>query len=649
MPLPCSTARYVAGVFALSLCLALPGEARTKGPATPLTKREQTEHALDRLTFGPRPGDAQRVEAMGVERWIDQQLHPEKIDDSALDHKLSTLPAMWLSTEELMRKFPPPQVIRQLDAGKIAMPRDPVERAIYTNALANYREQSMKKAQDEQAADSAAMPAPAETDIAGLLGLSPDQRWNALLRMQPGTVRPLLQRMKPAERQQMVAGMSPEQKEVLEAMVQPARVVTEELEQEKLLRTAYSNRQLEEVMTTFWSNHFSIYLHKNGEMPWYLADYERDVIRPHALGKFEDLLNAVAHSPAMLVYLDNQRSIGPHSMAAMWAAANPPQKKASDGLNENYARELMELHTLGVNGGYTQQDVVEMAKVLTGWGVENERRGCGFQFNERRHEPGTKVVLGHTIRENGEAEGEEMLHILTQSPATARFLSTKLATEFVSDNPPKSLVDRMTKTYLKTHGDIRQVLRTMFRSPEFWSKDAYRAKLKTPLEFEVSALRATDANVENASALAAALDRLGMPLYGVQQPNGYSLKAHPWLGAEALLARMNFALALTANRIPGVTVAMQADSTMAQNAKDDELQMEQTLLDGRVSAQTHTAVLKEMDAAAASPVMPAAMTKRQDRGRRGDLFAPPAQPVASASESSLPAALLLGSPEFQRR
>jgi hypothetical protein len=356
----------------------------------------------------------QQVEAMGVERWIEQQLHPEKIDDSALESKLSALPAMRLSTEDLIRRFPPPQMIRQLDTGKIAMPRDPVERAIYTNALANYREQRMKKAQGAQP-DSAAMPRPVETDVAGLLRLSPDQRWNALLRMQPGTVRPLLQRMKPAERQQIVAGMSPEQKEVLEAMVQPARVVTEELEQEKLLRATYSNRQLEEVMTVFWSNHFSMYLRKNGEMPWYLADYERDVIRPYALGRFEDLLNAVAHSPAMLVYLDNQRSIGQHSMAAMRPAANPGQKKASDGLNENYARELMELHTLGVNGGYTQQDVVEMAKVLTGWGVEGERQGYGFQFNERRHEPGTKVVLGHTIRENGEAEGEEMLHVLAQS------------------------------------------------------------------------------------------------------------------------------------------------------------------------------------------------------------------------------------------
>ena len=239
----------------------------------------------------------------------------------------------------------------------------------------------------------------------------------------------------------------------------------------------------------------------------------------------------------------------------------------------------------------------------------------------------------------------EVLHLLAMSPATARFLSTKLATEFVSDTPPKSLVDRMTKTYLKTHGDIGQVLRTMFHSPEFWSRDAYRAKLKIPLEFVVSSLRATDADVENATALAASLDRLGMPLYGVQQPNGYSLKADPWLGAEALLARMNFALALTANRLPGVSVAT-AQST--ESAERSEMQLEETLLDGRVAAHTHEVVLQEMESAQATPVAAVAFAKGP-RGRRSDLFAPAAQRVAPVNQSALAAALLLGSPDFQRR
>jgi uncharacterized protein (DUF1800 family) len=654
-----SIAKNTVGLLALSMaCLALPCAANAKTHAAakpaPLTKRERAEHALDRLTFGPRPGDVERVEKVGVERWIDEQLHPEKIDDASLGARLDALPAMRLSTEELIRSYPPPPIIRQVDAGRIAMPSDPVERVIYSNALANYRERK-EKAQQTQVAGSSFNQA---VNVANLLRLPVAQRWTAVLAMQPGTVRPLVQRMTPAERQQLIAGMTPEQKEVLLALVEPNRVVTEELQQEKLLRAVYSERQLEEVMTQFWSNHFNIYLRKNGEMPWYAAGYERDVIRPHAMGRFEDLLVAVAHSPAMLVYLDNQQSIGPHSVAAMRAAANGGQKKSAPGLNENYARELMELHTLGVNGGYTQQDVVEVAKVLTGWGTETKQQGYGFEFgfefNGRRHEPGDKVVLGHTIQENGtgehgEAEGMEVLHLLAMSPATARFLSTKLATEFVSDTPPKSLVDRMTKTYLKTYGDIGQVLRTMFRSQEFWSRDAYRAKLKTPLEFVVSSLRAMDADVENATALAVSLDRLGMPLYGVQQPNGYSLKADPWLGAEALLARMNFALALTANRLTGVSVAT---AQSAESAEQSEMQLEETLLDGRVAAHTHEVVLQEMESAQATPVAAAAFAKGQ-RGRRSDLFAPAAQRVGLVNQgtlgSGLAAALLLGSPDFQRR
>jgi uncharacterized protein (DUF1800 family) len=650
-----STAKNTVGLLALSMaCLAVPYAASAKTHAAakpaPLSKRERAEHALDRLTFGPRPGDVERVEKMGVERWIDEQLHPEKIEDASLGARLDSLPAMRLSTEELIRRYPPPPIIRQVDAGRIAMPSDPVERVIYSNALANYQERK-EKAQPTQVAASNFSQA---VNVANLLRLPATQRWTAMLAMQPGTVRPLVQQMTPAERQQLIAGMTPEQKEVLLALVKPNRVVTEELQQEKLLRAVYSERQLEEVMTQFWSNHFNIYLRKNGEMPWYLATYERDVIRPHAMGKFEDLLIAVAHSPAMLVYLDNQQSIGPHSVAAMRAAASAGQKKSAPGLNENYARELMELHTLGVNGGYTQQDVVELAKVLTGWGTETKQQGYGFEFNGRRHEPGDKVVLGHRIQENGtgehgEEEGMEVLHLLAMSPATARFLSTKLATEFVSDTPPKSLVDRMTKTYLKTHGDIGQVLRTMFHSAEFWSRDAYRAKLKTPLEFVVSSLRATDADVENATALTASLDRLGMPLYGVQQPNGYSLKVDPWLGAEALLARMNFALALTANHLPGVSVAT-AQST--ESAEQSEMQLEETLLDGRVAAHTHEVVLQEMESAQATPVAAAAFAKGQ-RGRRSDLFAPAAGRVAPISQatlgSGLAAALLLGSPDFQRR
>ena len=670
-----STAK-TAGLLALSLaCLAIPGKAgaktHTATKTVPLTKHERAEHALDRLTFGPRPGNVARVEKIGVERWIDQQLHPERIDDAPLEAKLNALPAMRLSTDQLIRRYPPPAVIRQVDAGRIGTPDDPVERSIYANELANFRQRKENKQQTSIASQmgdvgtTQTAPGISATgsnfnqtmNVANLLQMPAAQRWSAVLAMQPGMVRPMIQGMTGPQRQQLVAGMTPEQKEVLLALVAPSRLVTEELQEEKLMRAVYSERQLDEVMTDFWSNHFNIFLRKNGEMPWYLANYERDVIRPHAMGRFEDLLVAVAHSPAMLVYLDNQQSIGPHSIAVVragmnLAVANAGQKKSSPGLNENYARELMELHTLGVNGGYTQQDVTEVAKVLTGWGTESKQEGYGFEFNGRRHEPGDKVVLGHTIHEDGEAEGMEVLHILAASPATARFLSTKLAMEFVSDAPPKPLIDRMTKTYLKSHGDIRQVLSTMFHSPEFWSRNAYRTKLKTPLEFVVSSVRAADANVENATALAAALDRLGMPLYGVQQPNGYSLKADPWLGAEALLARMNFALALTANRIPGVSVAIPDDATpagAAQGAERDELTLEGALLDGRVAPHTHDVVLQQMESTQTMPVTVAAFSKGQTGKGVRDPFAQTMRGNVPMNQSTLAAALLLGSPDFQRR
>ncbi|MBV8114022.1 MAG: DUF1800 domain-containing protein [Silvibacterium sp.] len=661
-----SIAMYPGLLLAFTLAATAP-EASAQDRTPParsqrLTSRESAEHAIDRLTFGARPDDVESVQSMGAMRWIDQQLHPEKLDDSGVETRLAALPAMRLSTDELIRRFPPNPTIRQLDAGKIGMPTEPVEHAIYASALAGYRERRENKADQPQTAIQQGLPAQGEAihtqpspetpkpetpkvDMGALLRVSATERWTTLLSMPPGTARPFLQQLKPVERQQLVSGMTPEQKEDLLALVQPARVVEGELMQQKLLRAVYSNRQLQEVMTDFWFNHFNIYIHKNGEEPWYVATYERDVIRPHALGRFEDLLSAVAHSPAMLIYLDNQQSIGPHSMAAMRAAQNPRGKNAAPGLNENYARELMELHTLGVNGGYTQRDVTEVARVFTGWGVDGRDPGHSFEFNPRRHEPGTKLVMGRFIREGGEQEGAEVLHMLATSPATARFLSTKLATRFVSDTPPPALVDRMTKTYLKTHGEIRQVLRTMFRSPEFWSRDAYRAKLKTPLEFVASSLRATDANIDNAAFLTASLERLGMPLYGVQQPNGYSLKGDPWLGAESLLARLNFALALTSNRIPGVRVVLPSNT--AQDSSLIEAQLEQSLLDGRVNAHTHETVVREMETpqAPAGTAAPAKLTA----AHRGDLFAPAAQTGSAPNTTATAAGLLLGSPDFQRR
>ncbi len=376
--------------------------------------------------------------------------------------------------------------------------------------------------------------------------------------------------LKGDKRDQFIADMSPQQRETLMALNNPQQVVVDELVQSKLLRATYSERQLLEVMSDFWFNHFNVFIGKDADR-YLLTSYERDVIRPHALGKFEDLLVATAQSPAMMFYLDNWMSVGPNSDVANgirnhndWrrrARSAGPVRQAKgkrSGLNENYGRELMELHTLGVNGGYTQRDVTEVARVLTGWTLKQPKEGGGFTFDERMHEPGDKMVLGHRIKPKGEKEGLEVLHILAHHPSTAKFVCTKLAMRFVSDDPPPTLVNRMSQTFLKKDGDIREVLKTMLHSPEFWSPNTYRAKVKTPLEFVVSAVRVSGADISDAMPLARQLQNLGMPLYGMQPPTGYSMKADAWVNSSALLGRMNFALALTAGKIKGVQMDSRA-------------------------------------------------------------------------------------------
>src|SRR5258705_5282775 len=397
-----------------------------------------------------------------------------------------------------------------------------------------------------------------------------------------------------------------------------------------MLRDVYSERQLEAVMTDFWLNHFNVYIRKNQNEPYMLPAYERDVIRPNALGKFEDLLVATAKSPAMLMYLDNWQSIGPDSLAAKNGgrfaqnAQNPEVKQAlkDRGLNENYARELMELHTLGVQcevsadrpastldtgcgQGYTQQDVTQVAKVLKGGTTDRPFGSGGYQSEPRRHEPGTKTVLGKTIGESGENEGLQVLHMLATSPATAKFISTKLAVRFVNDTPPPALVDRMAKAFVASNGDIKTVLRTMFDSPEFWSPEVYRAKMKTPEEFVVSAVRASGAEGKNAIPLVQSLEKLGMPLYGRQKPNGYSWMAEPWGNTGDLVSRMNFALGLCSDHIAGVQTdwtrllwqtgevmelgaLTQGDAAAAKEAK-----LEMLLLGQAVSERTRSTVLQQ--------------------------------------------------------
>src|SRR6202007_2849499 len=349
----------------------------------------------------------------------------------------------------------------------------------------------------------------------------------------------------------------------------PQRVV-EELAMAKMTRAIYSERQLQQVMDDFWFNHFNVFAGK-GEVKWYLTSYERDVIQPNALGKFKDLLTATAKSPAMLFYLDNFLSADPNAaerLAAQRAMRQqmrrgpygyPPRapqqgqnkKPQQRGLNENYGRELMELHTLGVDGGYTQKDVTEVARCFTGGPIEKPREYADFKFDERMHDPDPKVVLGKKIHAGGMKDGEQVIELLARHPSTAKFISTKLARRFVSDDPPQSLVERMAKTFQSSDGDIRAVLKTMIYSPEFWSRDAYRAKIKTPFELVVSTARALGADVDTPMPLVQRTRRIGEPLYQAQPPTGYADMSEAWVNTGSLLNRLNFSLALAGNKVRG--------------------------------------------------------------------------------------------------
>jgi uncharacterized protein (DUF1800 family) len=669
--------------------------ARTEYRSTQLQGDARTLHALNRLTFGPRPGDLEAARTMGLDKWFEQQLHPGSIDEADLNARLAEFPAMQWSPEEMLFRVPSNAIIRQAINGKLPVPERGALHAVYENQMFRVSEKRQEKAaqqnppaaakpagkdmaagemapamqagtQQVSSADANQMsmaptppssaPAVDDGQFRRLLELAPLQRVQHLVAMQPASFDDFFKSLRPPQRAALLQALPPDLKEAVLDLENPQRLVNEEIIAQRLTRDIYSNAQLQEVMTDFWMNHFNVFLHKNGETPYYLVSFERDVIRPRALGKFEDLLEATAHSPAMLLYLDNASSIGPDSVAAQRAEFRPNNnKKRREGLNENYARELMELHTLGVNGGYTQADVTQVARILTGWTVERPQRGGGFEFQPNRHEPGTKVVMSQKFKDRGEQEGRELLHMLATKPVTAQFISRKLAVRFVSDDPPQALVDHMAKTFLSSDGDISAVLRTMFHSPEFWDTNVYRAKVKTPIEFVVSAARASNADIENLQPLANAAREMGMPLYGCVTPNGYSWKADTWVSTNALVNRMNFALSLAANRLPGISIewdptASGNNDTAALEASPDapdpqaeEARLESVLLAGGVSDSTRAAVLQQFEQQfqnGPAPMGIAGADRQKFRAR-----------AASAAErqDQLLAGLLLGSPEFQRR
>jgi uncharacterized protein (DUF1800 family) len=479
-------------------------------------------HTLNRLTWGPRPGDVERVRAQGLEAWLETQLHPSRIHDTHLEGRMASLQTAGLSSAELRRGYEVPrEAKKEFKARQAALGDDPSE-------------------DDRRAA-----------------------RREFYLELAPR--------------------MSGRPQEVIE-----------ELQQAKLLRAVYSERQLADVLADFWFNHFNVDAGK-GRDRYLVAEYEREAIRPHALGRFEDLLRATAESPAMLVYLDNWVSAAPGTDVALLrrgyveaagrrgagrarfgfrrpaldAAADrgqPGEAPRTLGLNENYAREIMELHTLGVDGGYTQKDVTEVARCFTGWtvrGLRADGQAPEFAFVPAMHDGGEKTVLGRRIAGGGKDEGDRVITLLATHPSTARFISTKLARRFVADEPPASLVQRMTDTFRETDGQIAAVVRTMVLSPEFAAPELRGAKTKTPLEFAVSALRATGADLLGAREVASRLEAMGMPLYRQPPPTGYKDTADAWASSASLVARLSFALDLAGNRLGGTRVDAGALASLA--------------------------------------------------------------------------------------
>ncbi len=707
--------------------------ALSKKPAPPkkLDKEAQADLLLNRFTFGLTAADKQLVERLGIDGWFDRQLQPQKIDDYPLDRRLDVYPALRMAQVDRLQRYPEPATLRQI-AKTGVLPQDPEERAIVGDQVEFYQMAREKKAATASTTANAApimrqpggngaetavpgQPVPAvvaadsqsqnleqsvqpmpKPQVDAILALSPTDRYGRLLSMPPADLIALRKAARGPLEGKLSEGMTPLQKETLLSLAGTNRMINAEVQGSRLLRDIYSQRQLEAVMTDFWLNHFNVFSGKNGQEPSLLPEYEKTV-RAHALGRFEDLLVATAQSPAMLMYLDNATSVGPDSLAATRQKRNT-KNKSDLGLNENYAREVMELHTLGVNGGYTQHDVTEVAKVFTGWTLEKPNDGGDYTFNPNRHQPGSKVVLGKTISEGGEKEGYEVLHMLATSPATAHFISTEIAQRFVSDAPPPAMVDRMAKTFLSSSGDIRQVLRTMVHSPEFFTTATVNAKLKTPLEYVTSAVRASGAEITNPLPLVQSLQQLGMPLYGCQPPTGYKWDEATWLSSSALVNRMNFALSLSTNRIGGATVDWTpvlagASATLKPVALEQpvagvdsdtarkEALLESRLMDVPVSAQTRAAVLSQgndstaqqaaqqfatstggrqltsaekdaqqqdrLDAMMAGKVKGIKGGAQPERGMGATSIK--AGPAPADKQAAAMAGLLLGSPEFQRR
>jgi uncharacterized protein (DUF1800 family) len=472
-----------------------------------LSPRDSALHVLNRLAYGPRPGDVDSVVRLGVQRWIDQQLQPERLRDDRLAERERAFKLLDYDREELAQR--------------------------YADALRERRQMQREMAETVD------------------------------------TMRP--------------RGAGP---------MREFRELGGELQQLAVVRAALSERQLYEVMVDFWTNHFNVFVGKGADR-FLTPSYIEETIRPHALGRFEDLLIATAKSPAMLFYLDNAQSVAPGSTSPL--SRRRGGQGVRTGINENYARELMELHTLGVDGGYTQQDVIAVARIFTGWGIERPQLGAAFAFRDWAHDRGEKAVLAVRFPAgHGMDEGIRLLKLLAAQHATMHHVSRKLCARFVADEPPDGCVDAAVDAWHASGGDIRAVLRAIVTSPDFWTPQVVRAKVKTPFEFVVSAVRATGAQPDETPRLAQVVARLGQPLYLHAAPTGYPETQADWVNSGALLGRMNAAVALAAGRLPGVSTNLDAVVPLTADRSQLTDLVNDRLLGGTMSPRTRAVILEQL-------------------------------------------------------
>lgn len=664
-----------------------------------LTENQKILHVLNRLGFGARSGDVERVKRIGIEKYVEQQLNPASINDSVAESKVKNLDVLKMSNDELFAKYPNGGAVLMAVAQNNGLKRQDLQ---------GIRQNNQKTAQ----------------------AMNGDQMNNQTVEKEQND-------LSEADRQKYQQEIAALYKEY--NLGRPQQI-TQQLNASRVLRAVYSERQLQETMVDFWTNHFNVFAGKAATR-WFLPEYDRDVIRPNALGNFKDLLTATAKSPAMLFYLDNFQSMSPNAQTAgnnrpgnqnrrMNASIQNGQngqnnrmnaerreqlkrqygfndaeldarlkqnqqnqkRRKERGINENYAREIMELHTLGVEGGYTQKDIQELARAFTGWtivdargyrrafagianGTENQRlarqmrlagipedaKSGTFFFNERAHDAGEKIVLGQKINEGGIKDGEKAIEILVNHPSTAKFIARKLAVKFVSDAPSEALVGRVAKAFQDSRGDIKTTLRALFADREFFAPENYRAKIKTPFEVLISAIRTVGADT-NGNQIQAMLTKMGEPLYGFQAPTGYPDTAEDWVNTGALLERMNFAVALASNRIPGTRVDLKPFE--GKDKTETLTRSIEIVLDGEISPNTRATLLKQIEQPLPEPKLEtakhesdemtenAAMTTNQmtpaggkrRQNRQGRLLPPSGDP-----EVFKVVGLILGTPEFQRQ